>query len=182
MGFGMAVTTGWFISIIAQTHHLSLIDGARVLCLAREVEFMEYKTVLGANSRVPAYDYGTVPTEKEVAPLREKLKREEAARMASEERTRKAAEQAKREAIEARQKQINAARSAMTARTVAYQFAQASNGLPSFQIELGKRFMRGDGVETNLALARHWLQSACTNGESEATNLLRQINLHGVSK
>jgi TPR repeat protein len=138
--------------------------------------------VLGANKRVRAYDYGTKPTAQEIAPVREIWEKEEAARIASEERTRKAAEQAKREAIETRQKQIEAARSATTARVVAYQHQQASNGSPSFQIELGKRFMRGDGVETNVALARHWLKSACTNGESEATNLLRQIKFQGASK
>ena len=60
-------------------------------------------------------------------------------------------------------------------RIVAYQLQQASNGSPSFQIEVGKRYMRGDGVETNLALARHWLQAACTNGESQASNLLAKI-------
>jgi len=32
-----------------------------------------------------------------------------------------------------------------------------------------------DGVETNLALARHWLQSACTNHESAASNLLERL-------
>ena len=69
-----------------------------------------------------------------------------------------------------RQEQISA-----IPRIVAFQLQQASNGSPSFQIELGKRYMRGDGVETNLALARHWLQAACTNGESQASNLLAQI-------
>lgn len=64
-----------------------------------------------------------------------------------------------------------------TARIVAYQLVQASNGYPSFQIEVAKRYLAGDGVTTNRALAIHWLRAACTNGESEATNLLRQINL-----
>ncbi len=48
-------------------------------------------------------------------------------------------------------------------------------GSPTFQIEMGKRYMSGDGVETNLALARHWLQSACTNHESAASNLLERL-------
>lgn len=69
-----------------------------------------------------------------------------------------------------------------TAKVISYQLTQASNGLPSFQYEIGKRYMRGDGVETNLTLARLWLQSACTNGLSEATNLLRQIDLQAASK
>jgi hypothetical protein len=60
-------------------------------------------------------------------------------------------------------------------RIIAYQNQQASNGLPSFQFELGKRYANGDGVKTNLLLARHWLQSACTNGSAQASNLLKQI-------
>ena len=72
---------------------------------------------------------------------------------------------------EARQKSTNAA----MARVVAYQHQQASNGYPSFQFELGKRYLVGDGVETNRSLAIHWLKSACTNGSSEATNLLSKL-------
>lgn len=69
----------------------------------------------------------------------------------------------------------NAKKAALTARIVANQLKQASNGSPTFQLELGKRYMSGDGVETNLALARHWLQSACTNHESAASNLLERL-------
>jgi TPR repeat protein len=58
---------------------------------------------------------------------------------------------------------------------ITYQMDRASNGLPSFQLIIGQRYLRGDGVETNLALARHWLQSAATNGEPIATNLLSQL-------
>lgn len=59
---------------------------------------------------------------------------------------------------------------------LAYQLDRASNGYPSYQVLIGKRYLTGDGVETNLALARHWLQSACTNGEPQATNLLIQLS------
>lgn len=68
-----------------------------------------------------------------------------------------------------------AAQVASMARIIAYQQQQASNGLGSFQVELGRRYLRGEGVATNLTLAAHWLRSACTNGESQATNLLLQL-------
>lgn len=61
-----------------------------------------------------------------------------------------------------------------SARIFTFRLQQASNGSPSFQFEVGKQYLTGDGVETNLALARHWLQAACTNGESQASNLLMQ--------
>lgn len=65
--------------------------------------------------------------------------------------------------------------SAETLRILTYQLSQASNGLPSFQLLMGKRYLTGEGVETNLALARHWLNAACTNGEPIATNLLSRL-------
>lgn len=92
-------------------------------------------------------------------------------------RTEVEAEIARRQA-EANESSLTAAereRKLMAPKVLAYQSQQASNGSPSFQLILGKRYLTGDGVETNLALARHWLQSACTNGEPQATNLLTQI-------
>lgn len=69
-----------------------------------------------------------------------------------------------------------AAQAAAEVRLWEFQQRQASNGLGGFQLELGRRYLRGvGGVETNFALARHWLTSALTNGYHEATNLLATI-------
>lgn len=57
-------------------------------------------------------------------------------------------------------------------KVVTYQLNQASNGYPSFQIEVAKRYLDGNGVEANRDLAIHWLRAACTNGEAQASNLL----------
>ena len=64
---------------------------------------------------------------------------------------------------------------ATQARVIAYQLTQASNGLPSFQTEVAKRYLNGDGLEKNMTLARHWLNSACTNRDSQASNLLLRL-------
>lgn len=61
---------------------------------------------------------------------------------------------------------------ATQSKVIAYQLSQASNGYPSFQYEIGKRFLNGDGVEANRDLALHWLRAACTNGNEQASNLL----------
>jgi hypothetical protein len=61
---------------------------------------------------------------------------------------------------------------AQQSKVVTYQLNQASNGLPSFQFEIGKRYLNGDGLEANRDLALHWLRSACTNGNEQASNLL----------
>jgi TPR repeat protein len=60
-------------------------------------------------------------------------------------------------------------------RVVRYQLTQASNGLPSFQFEIARRYLRGDGVETNRALGLHWLRAAVTNGHEGASNLLHSL-------
>ena len=110
------------------------------------------------------YDFGREPTAAEL-----KKWREEEAEAAEKMRVKQmaAANQA-REIAEARARET-------LIRVIANQLKQASNGSPTFQLELGKRYMSGDGVETNLALARHWLQSACTNHESGASNLLERL-------
>jgi hypothetical protein len=64
---------------------------------------------------------------------------------------------------------------AQQSRVITYQLQQASNGLPSFQYEVGKRYMYGDGLIRDDGLARHWLTSALTNGYSAASNLLSRI-------
>jgi hypothetical protein len=71
--------------------------------------------------------------------------------------------------------EISQAKLQMRSRVVAYQHQQASNGFGSFQYEIGKRYLNGDGVPVDAELARHWLRSACTNGLSEATNLLAKV-------
>ena len=44
----------------------------------------------------------------------------------------------------------------------------AEAGIGSAQYELGKRYLRGMGTETNLALAKRWLTAARTNGYDQA--------------
>ena len=152
-----------------------LIDGDRINCFAREVSFVEYTAVLGANKRVQAYDYGTPLSAAEWDKAVEE--RRQSQRLVKEEEQRR--ELAEKKIADARKADavriVKEKQQAMTARVVAFQSVQASNGYSGFQIELGKRYLRGDGVETNLSLAIHWLKSACTNHESEASNLLAKI-------
>jgi hypothetical protein len=61
----------------------------------------------------------------------------------------------------------------LASRVIAFQTQQAEKGLGSFQLSLGKRYLTGDGVKTNLALALRWLEAASTNGEAQASNLLK---------
>ncbi len=137
-------------------------DGKTVECVVKPSGRYQYRTTSGAESTVEKYDHGIPLTREEIAILDvQKLE------------TIRARNEVLAQAEQARVK-------AMTPRVVAYQQQQASNGAASFQLELGKRYMRGDGVETNLTIALHWLQAACTNGESQASNLLQQLKSNGT--
>lgn len=57
-------------------------------------------------------------------------------------------------------------------RLLAWQFSEASNGTPSAQCSIGLRYLRGDGLETNLPLARYWLQKAASNQNAQARQTL----------
>lgn len=130
----------------------ALVDFERITVRAIYV-----KTVTEHGRMVEVYDCGRAATAAEV-------------RAVMDERAR-AAEQAQ----QARAAGELSAKAAADARVWEYQQRQASNGLGGFQLELGRRYLRGDGCETNFAAARKWLKSALTNGYHEARNLLETI-------
>ena len=133
-----------------------LVDGTPIVVQAARSGRFQYSTVNGSQSTIEKYRCPDPPAPPSLREIEEERQAEErlAFRRAEYSRTN---------------------RLAMQARAVAYQHQQASNGLGSFQVELGRRYLRGEGVETNLTLAAHWLRSACTNGESQATNLLKSL-------
>ena len=141
---------------------LEAFDGKTVFCVVKASGRYQYRNVSGSESTVEKYNYGVPLSQQEIDQRDRDIIA--ATRVRSE-----AIARADRERFKA-----------MTPGIVVYQLKQASNGYPSFQLELGKRYMRGDGVETNLALALHWLQAACTNGESQASNLLMQLKSNGT--
>ena len=153
----------------------SLVDGEWVDVRAMPDGFHEYKTVLGANARVYAYNCGTIPSAEETAPLLKTWREHEALTRARIEKEEAAVREAKAKAEASSRAQMANRERARVAKIISYQLTQASNGFPSFQLEIGKRYLKGDGVETNIDLARHWLSSAATNGESQAVKLLSSI-------
>jgi hypothetical protein len=53
---------------------------------------------------------------------------------------------------------------------------KARSGSGRYQLELGERYLRGDGVDTNLVLAKLWLGAACSNETPAACVLLGRLN------
>ena len=68
-----------------------------------------------------------------------------------------------------------ARRAAAAAAVLAFHQEQARKGSPSAQLALGRRYLTGDGVERNPAVARAWLTAAAQNGLTEAADLLSRM-------
>jgi TPR repeat protein len=130
----------------------------------------ERSAKLRADDEYRAREAARVAYEASPEGVAERLKQEEARRS----RERELAAQEALEKARAEEQRMRPIRE-RAARIAAYQLQQASNGYPSFQIEVAKRYMAGDGLPIDKELARHWLNSACTNGESQATNLLKEL-------
>lgn len=150
------------ILLVGYRDQNSVVDGDRISCTASLSGRYQYVAVSG----------GTRTIEKYKCPSPEELARLERDRQEYQEQQRRDAEALRQFAKDSAERERRLA----TPKIISFQQQQASNGYSSFQIELAKRYLRGDGVETNLALARHWLESACTNHDSQATNLLKAID------
>lgn len=61
-------------------------------------------------------------------------------------------------------------------KTVEFQKKRAEAGAPSAQYDLGMRYLKGDGVEKDLDLAKKWLNASATNGNSQAIKKLEELN------
>ena len=61
-------------------------------------------------------------------------------------------------------------------KTIEFQKKRAAAGAPTAQYDLGMRYLNGDGLEKNPELAQKWLQAAATNGNTQATKELQELN------
>jgi TPR repeat protein len=60
-------------------------------------------------------------------------------------------------------------------KTIEFQKQRAEAGAPSAQYDLGMRYLTGDGLEKDPALAKKWLTAASTNGNSQASKKLEEL-------
>ena len=154
--------------LFVRNYPFQVVDDDRVALFAVDDGVYQYTSAVGAIKTVSAVNYGNLVSGEESAKLLADQKAEEkrAKEIADAERHAKKliAEYAERGAREKR----NAA---------AIQFIKerAASGSGVFQLRLAEKYIAGEGVETNLALARLWLLAACTNGESQASNLLHKL-------
>ena len=60
-------------------------------------------------------------------------------------------------------------------KTVQWLLSQATNGSASAECSLGVRYLKGQGVETNAALGRSWLEKAAAQDDTEAIYWLQKL-------
>lgn len=63
----------------------------------------------------------------------------------------------------------------MMRKTIEFQKKQAEAGAPTAQYDLGTRYLKGDGVEKDLELAKKWLNASATNGNAQAAKKLLEL-------
>jgi hypothetical protein len=144
-----------------------LVDGSKLAMFAYFDGRYSYLNTGGARSTVESYDYGKLVTGDELEQLKSKFASETAARQEVLQKTR--VQQEKTQMV----KRQEAAK-----RVVDFYSQKATDGDGNAQLRLGEIYLRGQGVETNLPLARQRLSMALTNGCPQAANLLREIELN----
>lgn len=60
--------------------------------------------------------------------------------------------------------------------TLEFQKKRAEAGAAHAQYDLGVRYLKGDGVDKNIGLARKWLNAAAKNGHPQASKKLEELN------
>jgi hypothetical protein len=140
-----------------------LVDDARVRCLARPAGTYVYTSVQNARKTIPKYDFGVAEAEEKITAIL----------------TAEAIRQGKIQ--RAQQQQTKKTATELSDRALANQIKNATNGYGYAQYELGVRYLGGDGVEQNRERALHWLRAACTNGYTQASNKLVQIQREGTA-
>lgn len=63
----------------------------------------------------------------------------------------------------------------MTVRALQNRKEQATNGLPTFQYQLGVSYITGVDGETNKSLGRYWLIRSATQGNEDAEKYLKEL-------
>ena len=131
------------------------VDDEAIYDWAFPVGDYSYNSAGGSHNTVRAYDCGT-----KCEPPKEVIEARMKADADAMEASAKAAAQRKARGDEAALK---------------FHVQQASNGMPSAQCSLGKRYLNGDGVAKDEALARYWLEKSAAQDNAEAKAALAKL-------
>ena len=148
--------------VFIKNYPYRVVDNDHVALYAMPSGTFSYGSAGGARKTVTAYDFGTKPTEPEEKTLKASQKSDAFQKAVAEQK--KAADEAQR-----KRKQES------DAKVLEFIKRKAGEGSGSYQVRLAERYLKGDGVPVDEGLAKFWLGCACTNGESTATNMLKEL-------
>jgi hypothetical protein len=155
---------------------IPLVDGEQLAVYAMPSGRYSYISTLGANKTIYAYDYGTIPNEDEIKTLKaqatELLKKVQEDAQKAQKEQRREIENRRTGIVKAQE----AKRLVVQQNVLKFYQSQADSGDGSAQFRLGKIYFHGEYGETNFVLAKKWFSIAATNGYSEATNFLNQLD------
>jgi TPR repeat protein len=155
--------------------NVQVVDGSIWALYAIPSGRHSYTSTQGATKTIYAYDYGKTPTEDEIKKLKDAAAAQLKVTEAKLEEQRRAADEQCRAAVKAEEVRKAATKAATKQAILKHYQLQAEGGDGFAQMRLGEIYFRGDGIETNIILARKWLSTASTNGYPQVTNLLSEI-------
>jgi hypothetical protein len=134
-----------------------LVDKDKIACFAHPNGRYSFVSTGGGNVTVESYDFGALPSTQEV----EDFKLSQQAEQKQIDAKNRDAEQQNQKAKVEKSKELKL-------KTFKYYSDEAQKGDGYAQMRLGELYLHGDGVGTNLNLARKWLWTASTNGYPDA--------------
>lgn len=156
--------------IYVRNYPFQAVDNQRVALYAIESGTYAYLSAGNARSTVTCFDFGKKPSEIEIAQAKDKARERS-------ENYQKAitAQKAANDLIQSKKDQQG--------KVAAIKFLQekAAEGAPMSQYRLAEKYLKGDGVPIDIEQAKFWLQASCTNGYSEASNLLQKIQVESLA-
>jgi hypothetical protein len=145
--------------------------GMTVAAWAMEYGSHGYTSPSGTAGKLTIYDYGNLPDEKQMEMFQAELAKDKLL----EEQSLKEKE-AQAAALKLKQEEENSKRTvSREASLLRFQMMQAENGLPTFQYELGLRYLKGDGLERNETKALEWFRMAAAGGNKDAEKKLAEL-------
>jgi hypothetical protein len=138
-----------------------MVDKSGVSFFAVSDGRFRYLATDGAVSTIRSFDYGTYPTDKQIADYR-----------ASSDKANEAALLQRAREISGQNAEKNAQKKATQAKTFAFYLEKAKSSEASAQYRVGQLYLAGEGVEKNIPEGRKWLAAAAAQGNADAAKLL----------
>jgi hypothetical protein len=157
-------TFGQYEVVFIKNFPFSVVDDQTIAAYAVRSGTYSYNSAGGALKTVHGYDFGTTPSDQELADAKAKAKER-----AENYRNAMATQKAAADAAQAKKEEQG------KAAAIKFLKEKAADGGAMSQYSLAQKYLKGDGVPIDVEQAKAWLRASCTNGYSDACALLQKI-------